>query len=230
MGENHAVTDTFFERLVVDDRRKWKKPVGHRLAEQQDIWVQPPLPSDTKMAETVIPTLNFIGDNCDVGIFGLFAYGLKPSGLKLHISPGALNGLEYEARNAGPINIRLTGRQHTDERIQRLPERRFLQGKSALCRGRAERIEAEAVKPAFDCENFARAAALSQRQRRAYGETAPYLKKDLEAAYTEGVSQPLSKSLGFRRVDSGDQIDARVGWKTNVFITMAEIYGPKRTA
>ena len=27
-----------------------------------------------------------------------------------------------------------------------------------------------------------------------------------------------------------DQIDARVGWKMNVFITMAEIYGSIRTA
>ena len=173
MSENHAVADTFFEGLVVDDGRKRKKPVCHRLAEQQDIRVQPPRPSDTEMAETVIPTLNFIGDDCDAGIFGLFGYVLKPSGLKLHISPGTLDGLEYKTRNAGPINIRLTGRQHTDERIQRLPERRFLQGKRALRRGRAERIEAEAVKPAFDCENFARAALLRKRQRCAYGETTP---------------------------------------------------------
>ena len=126
MGENHTVADTLFEGFVVDNGGKRIKPVGHRLAEQQNIGVQPPLPRNAEVAETVIATLNFIRNDGDAGIFGLFANVLKPSGVERHISPCALDGFEYQARHAGPIDTRLAGRQHTGERIQRLPKRCLL--------------------------------------------------------------------------------------------------------
>ncbi len=107
--------------------------------------------------------------------------------------------------------------------------RRFLQGHGSLRRRGAECIEAKTVKTAFDGKNFPRTVAQCKRQRRAHGETAPHLEQHLEVVHIESIRQPASESLGFGRIDPGDQIGSRLCWKTNVFVAMAEVHGPIRT-